>query len=180
MSDEPTAAGTSTHIDESSEPRRRWLVPALAVVAALAALALVLDLTLVRGRIAEAQEREQTRAEVARVAERFTAQVNNYDAAGAEEFAARVRPLLSPKFRADYEKALEQIAAEITRSKMSSKGQVLASGVASVDPDSAQVLVVADATAKTVYGPRDRHFRWEVDLVRLGGKWLVDNFTPVD
>jgi Mce-associated membrane protein len=176
-------AGGGTPPDDSGAPsrsRRRWLAPVLAVLAGLAALALVLDLTIVRGRIADAEQKERARAEVTRTAERFTAQVNNYDAGNADAFADRVRPLLSPKFRADYEKVLDQLSAEIIRSKMTSKGQVLASGVASVDPDSAQVLVVADAAATTVYGQRDRHFRWEVDLVRLGGRWLVDNFSPVN
>ena len=34
---------------------------------------------------------------------------------------------------------------------MTSKGEVLASAVASLDPDSAQVLVVSDANVKTVF-----------------------------
>ena len=57
---------------------------------------------------------------------------------------------------------------------------MLASGVASVDRDSAQVLVVSDASVKTVFDPNvARHFRWEVSLVKINGKWLVDDFSPV-
>jgi hypothetical protein len=56
---------------------------------------------------------------------------------------------------------------------------VLASGVASIDQDSAEVLVVADADVKTVFDTRQRHFRWEISLVKVDGTWLVDDFTPV-
>jgi hypothetical protein len=62
---------------------------------------------------------------------------------------------------------------------MTSKGQVLSSAVANLDPDSAQVLVVSDANVTTVFDSRARHFRWEVELVKIDDRWLVDNFTPV-
>ena len=57
---------------------------------------------------------------------------------------------------------------------------MLASAVASVDSDSAQVLVVSDAERQDRLRPHvARHFRWEVSLVKINGKWLVDDFTPV-
>ncbi len=52
---------------------------------------------------------------------------------------------------------------------MTSKGEVITSAVASVDPDSAEVLVVADANVTTVFDARARHFRWEVSLVKVDG-----------
>jgi hypothetical protein len=88
--------------------------------------------------------------------------------------------MMSPKFRADYKKVMEQLSSTIKQAKVSSKGVVLASAVASLDPDSAQVLVVSDAAVKTVTDPNlARHFRWEISLVRIDGTWLVDDFTPV-
>jgi hypothetical protein len=30
-----------------------------------------------------------------------------------------------------------------------------------------------------VFQTRVRHFRWEVELVRQGETWLVDDFAPV-
>jgi Mce-associated membrane protein len=181
VSENPT--GGASPQEDTAAPSGRWLgrpvTVVLAVVVAAALVVLALELAVLRPRVDDAQAEQQARADVIRTAERFTAQVNNYDASAADRFAQQVRPLLSPKFRADYEQVLQQISTEITKSRMTSKGEVLASGVASVDEDSAQVLVVADASATTVYGPRDRHFRWEIDLVKLGGRWLVDNFTPV-
>jgi hypothetical protein len=40
--------------------------------------------------------------------------------------------------------------------------------------------VVADANVKTVFDNRARHFRWDVSLRKVGGRWLVDDFSPVD
>jgi hypothetical protein len=127
-----------------------------------------------------AAEREaDARADVARVAEQFTVAVNNYDAKTADDYQAKVGKLLSTKFGADFEKAMADIVTQVKEAQMQSDGTVLASGVASVDDDSARVLVVADAAVKTVYDERQRHFRWEVSLVKVDGDWLVDNFSPV-
>lgn len=126
-----------------------------------------------------AEEQLAVRAEVADVAERFTAQVNNYDAGSVDDYQQRVGELLSTKFRAEFEEAMTEIVASVEEAEMDSRGTVLASGVATVDQDSARVLVVADAEVSTVFDSRQRHFRWEVSLVKVDGQWLVDDFTPV-
>ena len=125
------------------------------------------------------QTDETARSAVVRAAERFSVQVNNYDVASVDDYQATVTPLLSPKFKGEFEKAMTDIVASVKQAKMTSKGQVLTSAVASLDPDSAKVLVVSDATVKTVFDSRARHFRWEVSLVKIDGAWLVDDFTPV-
>jgi hypothetical protein len=127
----------------------------------------------------EALARVEERGEVARVAEQFTVAVNNYDAASADDYTARVSALLSTKFETEFARAMEDIVAQVKAAEMTSQGEVLASGVASLDDDSARVLVVADAAVKTVYDERQRHFRWEVSLVEVDGEWLVDDFSPV-
>ena len=53
-------------------------------------------------------------------------------------------------------------------------------GVGSYDPDSATVLVVHDGSVKSKLGSQVRHQRWSVDLVKVDGKWLVDDFNPVN
>jgi Mce-associated membrane protein len=127
----------------------------------------------------ESRENLETRADVARVAEQFTAQVNEYDAGSVDEYKTSVSRLLSTKFRAEFDQAMEDIVASVQQAEMRSRGEVLASGVATVDPDSARVLVVADAEVETVFDTRQRHFRWEVSLVKVDGRWLVDDFEPV-
>jgi len=160
--------------------RARWgLAAALAVVALLAAVTLVLEITTLRPRHEDAEAERQARSEVVRAAERFAVQVNNYDVESVDRYQATVTPLLSPKFRGEFEKAMTDIVTSVKQAKMTSKGEVLASAVAAVDQDSAEVLVVSDANVKTVFDTRARHFRWEVSLVKIDGRWLIDNFTPV-
>jgi Mce-associated membrane protein len=130
-------------------------------------------------RLRAADAELDARADVIRVAERFTVAVNNYDAASADDYKSSVSDLLSTNFRTEFEKAMDDIVAQVQQAKMQSEGEVLATGVASIDADSARVLVVSDATVKTVYDQRQRHFRWQVSLVKVDGRWLVDDFTPV-
>ena len=170
--------------DEPPAPLRtsvlRWGVAAfLTLVAILAVVALVVELTSLKGRSEAVRSDESARSAVVRAAERFAVQVNNYDVGSVDRYQATITPFLSPKFKGEFDKAMTDIVASVKQAKMTSKGQVLTSAVASLDPDSAKVLVVSDATVKTVFDSRARHFRWEVSLVKIDGSWLVDDFTPV-
>lgn len=127
----------------------------------------------------QALARLQERGEVTRVAEQFTVRVNNYDSDSVDEYKASVTELLSTKFKTEFDQAMQDIVVQVQEAQMESRGEVLASGVATLDDDSARVLVVANATVKTVFDDRRRHFRWEVALVKVDGRWLVDDFTPV-
>jgi Mce-associated membrane protein len=119
------------------------------------------------------------RRDVVRVAERFTVQVNNYDSGSVADYQASVGAMLSTKFSDEFDQAMKDIVKSVQQAKMDSEGKVLAAGVASLDQDSARVLVAADAAVSTVFDDRQRHFRWEVSLVKVDGDWLVDDFTPV-
>ena len=158
----------------------RWGITVfLAVVAVVAVVALVLEVTMLRPRSEEVAADQRARSDVTRAAERFAVQVNNYDVSSVDAYQSSITPLLSPKFKGEFDKAMTDIVQSVKQAKMTSKGEVLTSAVASLDPDSAQVLVVSDANVKTVFDTRARHFRWEVSLVKIDGRWLVDNFTPV-
>jgi Mce-associated membrane protein len=130
-------------------------------------------------RLQTAEEGLEARSDVVRAAERFTVAVNNYDSESVDDYQADVSELLSTKFRSEFESAMEDIVLQVRQAEMSSQGEVLASGVATLDEDSARVLVVADAAVETVADQRQRHFRWEVSLVKVDGEWLVDDFAPV-
>jgi hypothetical protein len=132
-------------------------------------------------RLSSAEKEIDARADVVRVAEQFAVAVNNYDSESLDEYKSSVGELLSTKFRVDYDKAMEEIVGQAQQAQMESEGEVLASGVATLDSDSARVLVVSDATVTTALQEEgiQRHFRWEVSLVKVDGEWLVDDFTPV-
>lgn len=157
----------------------RRMAAVLIAVIVLALVVLGLELFLLRPRYDQVQADQQARADVVRVAERFTAEVNNYNVQSIDSYQQTITPMLSTKFKGEFDQAMKDIVASVKQAKMTSTGQVLASAVGSIDPDSAQVLVVADAQVKTVFDTRERHFRWEVNLVKVNGRWLVDDFTPV-
>ena len=175
-----TTAKPARPLASASPQLRRGIAGVLAVLCVLAAVAIVLEVVNLRPKHDEQQATIAARSDVVRAAERFTVAVNNYDANTFRDKLTTITPMLSPKFKGEFEKAQQDILPSIEQAKVESKGQVLTSAVASVDPDSAQVLVVADAQVKSVFDTRARHFRWEISLVKLDGKWLVDDFSPVD
>ena len=158
---------------------RRAMAAILGGLVLVLAVALVVELFVLKPKYDAAQADQQARTNVVRVAQRFTAEVNNYDVASIDSYTKRIDPMLTTKFKGEFQQAMKDIVASVKQSKMTSRGQVLTSAVASVDPDSAQVLVVADAAVKTVFDTRKRHFRWQISLVKVDGRWLVDNFSPV-
>lgn len=161
-------------------PALSWAVTGVAALVALVALAVVVaQLFVLRPAVAEVEEETATRGAVVRAAERFTVEVNNYDASDVDTLKKRVSPLLTTRFRTDFEKSIDDLIVQIQQAELTSEGEVLKSAVASVDTDSATVLVVADAATESVFDRRARHFRWEVELDKVDGRWLVDNFTPV-
>ena len=42
------------------------------------------------------------------------------------------------------------------------------------------MLVAHDASVTTTQGQIEHHYRWNVSLVKVDGKWLVDDFKPVN
>jgi len=157
----------------------RAITAVLALVVLVAAALVVYELVSVRPRYLDARAEDQARTDAVQSAERFVVEANNFDASDLPTLKQRISPMLTTKFRTDFESTIDDILAQIEQAKLVSKGEVLRSAVASVDSDSAEVLVVADANAQSSFGTRARHFRWSVDLVQVDGRWLVDNFTPV-
>lgn len=175
----PQSPGTGNGQRDHARPRLLVSMVAVLVLLVILGLASAAAGWWVSREPGAAQLQLRERAEVARAAEQFTVAVNNYDAESVESYKGTVSDLLSTKFKSEFDRAMEDIVVQVQEAQMSSEGTVLASGVASLDSDSARVLVVADATVKTVFNETKRHFRWEVSLVEVDGRWLVDDFSPV-
>ena len=176
-SEEPT-----TDPDAAERPpglgRRLRMLMALVLALVIVVAGVVLAVSYPRERAYQAEV--ANRADVVRVAERFTTEANDYDVSSIDGYQRRIAPLLTTKFRGEFTHAMRDIVASVKKSKMTSTGQVLASAVSGIDQDSATVLVVADAKVTSIYDTRARHFRWKVSLVKVAGRWLVDDFQPVD
>ncbi|CAM3529908.1 hypothetical protein [Nocardioides zeicaulis] len=188
---------TATGADATPARRgrgRTWLALALAVVAAAATAVLVWEHTGRAGTADGGLDHPDEREQVMSLTSQFVKRLGTYspdmvDGSGQmPAYREQVRAVITPKFAADFDKEVttaEQLVAQggITRS-----ADVFATAVSSVDDDSARVLVAGAFTDSYTQGTGAKArtvdqeplpFRFTVDLVLTGGKWLVDDFTPV-
>lgn len=139
---------------------------------------------------------QQQRDQVMSQARQFALRINTYgpdqlDAGKTTmtKYKTSVEQVVSAKFRADFESnGLPLVEASVSQAGIKRTTQVYAVGVAAIDSDTATAMVVGAFTnampkkaGSTRYVASDPEpYRFEVSLVKTGGKWLVDNFTPVE
>lgn len=207
---------------EGPEARRRWTLVVAALVVTVICLATAVTLFLTRsageglvdragslaGNDVPQSDEVAEREELLSAARTFVLRFNTYgpemvDASGKMPEYAAVADLMTPKFATVFEDNVgyaEQTVAELGAERTA---EVLAVGVASVDPDSAEVLVAGRASMSFPYpdeadqqtsddeqqgdsadDPRvssgPQRFRYEVSLVKVEGEWLVDNLDDID
>lgn len=140
----------------------------------LAVLAAVLS-----ARLADERDRRQA---VEDVAGRFAAALLTYDFDKLEESKQRVLELSTGNFRKEYEEAFEGgLDTLYQETQARSRGTVKDVFVGAVDGDTAEAIVVADATAEGTAGARRRLDSYiRLQLVRLGGRWQVDGVTSLN
>jgi hypothetical protein len=176
---EGSPAGDDT---PESRPWVASVLAALCVLALIGGIALVIWLDNETEKTAQA---EQDRVAAMQAAETFTETWNTFRPKDASTYVDRVSPLLSEKFKTEFEDASEDVVAGITQQRLFSKGEVLTDegvplvGIATIDPDSAEVLVVSDAKRVANRQRVLRHWRWQVSLIKKDGEWLVDSFKEV-
>jgi hypothetical protein len=100
----------------------------------------------------------------------------------------QVEKVISAKYRTDFEKSgVPLVQATVSQLGVRRSCEVYATGVAVLGDGTATALVAGEFTnayPKTkgssdyVNGPTEP-FRFEVDLVKTDGTWLVDSFSPV-
>jgi hypothetical protein len=168
---------------------RRGLFAALVAIVLVGAVALA---WLVAGRGVGAvgggqgdvqREREAVMAQT----EQFMLRMGTYgpdlldEKGGMPEYRQRVEEVITPKFAVSFEKEAATAEQLVAQAKISRQAQVFATGVSTIDEDSATALVAGSFTdSYPKAGQRDPSpFRIEVDLVKVKGKWLVDDFSPV-
>ena len=84
--------------------------------------------------------------------------------------------LLRDKMRTDFQGSFKGFNAAFKSIQITSKGTVLSAGVESIDPDSATVLVIHDVNVTSKGCVQPPYKRMSVDLRKVKGKWLVDDF----
>jgi len=191
----------STHagIDDPGDPRpSRRSAPSTGVAVVAALLIVLLVLSLIAGGYlvyrlnnlndeplnplsgAPAAPSEEERKTAVGVAEQFALRMDNVDGSDFDGYIKSVNELLTTKAKAKNNKVFDVMQQSYETAKVTGKGKILVSGVAELDDDSAIVLVAHDASVKTTQGNVEHHYRWTVDLAKVDGNWLVDDFNPVN
>ncbi len=154
----------------------RIVIGVLAVLLVAATVAAVLFWTKARA----ADERREDRAAAAAVASQFALRMDNFKGTDIDAYVKGINELLTTKSKGEFSKEFEAFKQVYEQGKATGTGKVLLTGVGTSDDDSATVLVVHDAEVKSTIGNQERHHRWSIDLVKVKGEWLVDDFTPVN
>ncbi|GAA3525237.1 hypothetical protein [Nocardioides daeguensis] len=126
----------------------------------------------------------------------FVQRFNTYgpdllDSAGKMPDYAALGKLMTAKFRTVFDKNVGYAEETVKQTQIDRIGTPYAVGVASIDDDSAELLVagVVQFTAPDPSAPDDAskrvpfeplRFRYEVSLVKQHGTWLVDDLDDLD
>lgn len=181
--DSPAEAG-------SRSATLRVVLVGVLVVALLAST--VVLVWLLAGRRGQAEDLQQDREAAMAQAEQFMLRVNTYgpdqldDQGQMPEYRELVKEIITPKFATSFEGGVTAAEQSVAQAGVARTAEVFATGVSSIDADSATALVAGSFTNSYPQGKSgDRvlddpaPFRVEVTLVKSDGKWLVDNFSPV-
>lgn len=201
-SDVPVTLETTERQDRSraepqlERPARRgrllrlvlFVILTLAVLAAAAVLVWALA-----GRRGEAEDQQRAREDVMAQAEQFMMRINTYgpdqlDGTEMPKYRKSVAEVITPKFDADFEKNVPAAEATVAQAGLARVTQVFGTGISAIDADSATALVSGSFTnsypksakSTTRVDAEPSPFRVQVELVKTDGRWLVDDFSPVN
>jgi hypothetical protein len=105
------------------------------------------------------------------------------------QYREQVTEVISDKFATDFEKQVKTVEQLVAQAGVERSSEVFATGVSSIDEDSARVLVAGafhDTYTPATAGKKKPRtveqeplpFRFTVDLVKVDDEWKVDDFTP--
>lgn len=190
-----TASGATAPSRRRTVPARlaRALVVVAVVLALVAAGVLVWTFTSrswVVGEREVAGDQEQVQAqrdEPMEVGRQFVLRLGTYGPEGLDaddkltEYGESVGELLTPGFRDGFSQSLPLVEQQVADSGVARSAEVLGTGVAEMSEDEAAVLVAGTFTDSLEGEPVGQPvpLRLRVELVRVDGEWLVDDFAGV-
>ena len=187
----PADAGRTSPTHEDPPRSAAFRLALLVVLLAVTVAAAVSAVVLLVSRSGDGSDASQSsREEVMAQTEQFMLRMGTYgpdlldEQGGMPDYRDKVKEVITPKFAASFDSeagAAEQLVAEAGVSRVP---DVFATGVASIDEDSASTLVAGSfSDTYAVDGKQIEQepipFRISVSLVRIDGEWLVDDFGPV-
>lgn len=180
---------TSTSEDPPGPAVFRLVVLIVLVVVIVVATA-VASFLLVPRSGDDSGDTQASREEVMAQTEQFMLRLGTYgpelldDKGAMPDYREKVKEVITPKFAASFEDEAGTAEQLVAQAGVSRVPDVFATGVASIDEDSAKTLVAGSfSDTYAVDGKKIKQepipFRIEVSLVKIDGTWLVDDFSPV-
>lgn len=173
----------------------RLALAGLLVVVLLASLGTSIWLVATRGFEAVGIERgagelQSEREAVMRQSQQFMLRTGTYGPdqlvdGQLPEYRELVEEVITPKFATSFDQSVSTAEQIVAQAGVSRVAEVFSTGVATIDADSATALVAGSFTdsypdqAGEMQPQEPVPFRIQVTLVKTGGEWLVDDFTPV-
>ena len=143
---------------------------------------------------ADPEDDQAQREEVMGAAQQFVLRISTYGPQflNAENrmprYTALVKELLTTKFAAGFEQSVTVAEQTVAKAGVGSEAKIYVVGVTSMDADSADVLIGGTKTI-SYPNPRDpekkrfsyaaQPFRYQVNLLKVEGKWLADNYSTI-
>ena len=193
LADATTDSATPSDSRTTSRSRFALLVASvLVIVGCLVSLGVLLAKEDDAADNATSQPQAQ-REELMSQTQQFVIRVSTFGPSWLDEknqmprYVEGVSELMTAKFAASFKESVVIAESQVSQSGYGRSARVYAVGVASMDSDSATVLVGFVRT-DSYPKPRDpskrlklpgNAERWAVELVHTGGEWLVDNYAVI-
>jgi Mce-associated membrane protein len=134
----------------------------------------------------------RTRETVLSQANQFIIRINTYGPKQLDKqskmpgYVKSVKEVITPKLDVEFEKSVTLAEQSVAETGLERAVQLYASGAESITDDTATALVTGVVTQSYPDPKKEGRiefepelFRYEVTMVRTGGTWLADDFTPV-
>lgn len=173
--------------------RARTVLGVLAALLALACLFVVGAKAFAPGALPSswtaAQDAEDREADVTTAARNVTNAFLDVDYRDMDPRVDKVLALSTGTFKKQYEQTRVNLTAAAREGQAVSTGKVRSVGVSDIDADSAVVFVAADSTvtnkavaeakAKGQKVDDQRYYRFQLNLTKVGDKWLLNDLQFV-
>lgn len=174
---EPAESDAGQPVEPSRWPHRRRLLPV-----ALGLLTLVLAtasaVLWVGGRSAAAAA--GSRADVLAAARQEAVNLTSQDYRTVDADLRRMADGATGQLRDDLDQRAGQAKQVVVRNKAVARGVAVDAGLVALHGDQATALVAVDSTVSSGNSAAaSRRYRFQLDLTRVGGRWLVSNLTAV-
>jgi Mce-associated membrane protein len=150
---------------------------ALPIALALVLLALLGAIGWLVSDARSSRRRDDARQAALQAARQQAVNLTTISYTTADRDLARIVAAATGTLKTQFEAQRTQFPAVLQRDKSVSVGTVLAAGVASQRGSTIEALVAVDAsvsnTQSTKSGPLVKHYRMDMKLLRIGGRWLV-------